>query len=145
MASDEKSRMLITRGVVKTPGKRSAVVAAFAALLAVAFLCSLAASAVHAAPQAAPAAKLVKFSGIVVTANVASIVLRNPNDPRQQMGFSYSPAVHDQMLKIMTAGGYRYGDKVTVQYVPGTTIALKLRGKPSKPKKQQQPQPQQTQ
>ena len=29
-------------------------------------------------------------------------------------------------------GGYQYGDKVKIRYQPGTEIALKIEGKPSK-------------
>jgi hypothetical protein len=126
-----------------------------AAVVAAALLCVLAASAAFAAPQVGPGApvapkssvsdkppvtvKPLKFKGIVVTASAAAIMVRNPTNPRQPMSFSYSPAVRDQMIKILTAGGFHYGDKVTVVYAPGTTVALKLQGKPSKAKKQPPP------
>ena len=48
--------------------------------------------------------------------------------------FSYSPEVRDQMIKILNKGGYQYGDKVVIHYKPGTTTAVKLQGKPSKPR-----------
>lgn len=41
------------------------------------------------------------------------------------------------MIKVLTAGGFQYGDKLTVDYLEGTTVALRLRGKPSKHKKPQ--------
>jgi len=123
------------------------VQAAAAAALACVFL----APSIAAVPQAypGPAAqqstnKILKFKGIVVTANIAAIIVRDPKNQRRQVGFSYSPPVRDKMLKIVNAGGFRYGDKVTVEYSSGTLVALKIHGKPSKPKKQQPP-PQQTQ
>jgi len=36
------------------------------------------------------------------------------------------------MQKVQSAGGYKYGDKVTVWYRVGADVALKVRGKPSK-------------
>ena len=46
--------------------------------------------------------------------------------------FTYSDQIHDAMLKLIDQGGYQYGDKVEIQYQPGTEIALKIKGKPSK-------------
>jgi hypothetical protein len=133
------------------------------AIFAGVIVCAIAASSVFAATQVGPGApkspnapatdkppttgttaKPLKFSGIVVTANVGAIQVRDPKNPAHPMSFSYSPAVRDQMVKILTAGGFQYGDKVTITYATGTTVALKLQGKPSKPKKQQPP-PQTTQ
>jgi hypothetical protein len=38
------------------------------------------------------------------------------------------------MEKILDSGGYQYGDKVEIFYTSGTTVALRIDGKPSKPK-----------
>ncbi len=120
-----------------------------AAIIAAALVCAFVANSVFAAPQAYPGPpaarvsdKILKFRGTVVSANIATIILRNPKNLSQQMGFSFSPAVRDQMVKILNTGGYKYGDKVTVEYASGTTVALKLHGKPSNQKKPPTPQPQ---
>ena len=47
--------------------------------------------------------------------------------------FTYSDKIHDAMLNLFNQGGYQYGDKVEIQYQPGTEVALKIKGKPSKP------------
>jgi hypothetical protein len=47
--------------------------------------------------------------------------------------FTYSGQIHDAMLKLHDQGGYQYGDKVEIQYQPGTEVALSIKGKPSKP------------
>jgi hypothetical protein len=47
--------------------------------------------------------------------------------------FTYSDGIHDAMLNLFNQGGYQYGDKVEIQYQPGTEVALKIKGKPSKP------------
>ena len=36
------------------------------------------------------------------------------------------------MQKLMDQGGYQYGDKVRILYQQGQTVALRVRGKPSK-------------
>jgi hypothetical protein len=81
-----------------------------------------------------PSTKHLKFKGIVISSNISSINLRDQNHPNALQAFSYSPEVRNQMVKIINAGGYQVGDKVTVEYAPGTTVALKLHGNPSKPK-----------
>jgi hypothetical protein len=47
--------------------------------------------------------------------------------------FTYSDQIRDQMQKLLDQGGYQFGDKVVIQYLPGTEVALKITGKPSKP------------
>jgi hypothetical protein len=47
--------------------------------------------------------------------------------------FTYSDQIRDAMLKLLDQGGYQYGDKVEIQYQPGSDVALKIKGKPSKP------------
>ena len=47
--------------------------------------------------------------------------------------FTYSDQIRDAMLKLIDQGGYQYGDKVEIQYQPGTEVALKIKSKPSKP------------
>jgi hypothetical protein len=48
--------------------------------------------------------------------------------------FTYSPAIRDKMQKVFDAGGYQYGDLVVIWYKSGTTVALNIKGKPSKKK-----------
>src|SRR5580658_1274860 len=107
-----------------------------ATVIVAALVCVLAANAALPAPQSsAPPVRIVKYHGTVVTANGSVIILRNPYNPHDEMTFSYSPPVRDLMIKVLAAGGFQYGDKLTVIYANGTTVALKLQGKPSKPKK----------
>ena len=37
------------------------------------------------------------------------------------------------MQQILTDGGYQYDDKVEIESMPGSDIALRIKGKPSKP------------
>jgi len=47
--------------------------------------------------------------------------------------FVYSDPIRGQMQKLFDQGGYQYGDEIEIQYQPGTEVALKIKGKPSKP------------
>ena len=47
--------------------------------------------------------------------------------------FAYSDPIRGNMQKVFDQGGYQYGDKVEIWYQPGTEVALKIKGKPSKP------------
>jgi len=48
--------------------------------------------------------------------------------------FAYSDQIRNGMQYLADHGGFRYGDKVTIWYMRGTEVALKIKGKPSKPR-----------
>jgi hypothetical protein len=76
---------------------------------------------------------LDKFEGFVMNANSAQITVRAKGNDMAIRTFPLSQAASDKMQKIIDKGGYQYGDKVTVYYVPATSQAIKFKGKPSKP------------
>jgi hypothetical protein len=78
--------------------------------------------------------KPLKFDGQVIASNSATITVRSRENAMLTQTFSYSPAVRGQMIKILDKGGYQFGDKVVIHYTPGTAVAVKLQGKPSKPR-----------
>lgn len=78
--------------------------------------------------------KPLKFDGQVIASNSATITVRSKENAMLTQTFTYTPEVRDQMIKILNKGGYQFGDKVTIHYTPGTTTAVKLQGKPSKPR-----------
>jgi hypothetical protein len=80
------------------------------------------------------APKPLKFDGEVISFTSATIMVRSKENPMLTQTFSFSPALREQMLKIVNKGGYQYGDKVVIHYTPGTIVAVKVQGKPSKPK-----------
>jgi hypothetical protein len=77
--------------------------------------------------------ELDKFEGFVMHANNAQITVRAKGNDMAIRTFPLSQAASDKMQKIIDKGGYQYGDKVTVYYVPATSQAIKFKGKPSKP------------
>jgi hypothetical protein len=76
---------------------------------------------------------LDKFEGFVMNANSAQITLRAKGNDMGIRTFPLSEAASAKMQQIIDKGGYQYGDKVTVYYVPATSQAIKFKGKPSKP------------
>lgn len=78
--------------------------------------------------------KRLKFHGEVLNMTSVAITVRNVDNLRQLLTFQYSPEIRDKMQKLLTSGGYQYDDKVTVEYMPGSDVALEIKGKPSKPR-----------
>jgi len=61
-----------------------------------------------------------------------SIVVREEASSRKILTFTYAPGAQKQVQKAISQGGYQHGDKVRIRYRPGETVALGIRGKPSK-------------
>jgi len=119
-----------------TRNKTHALSLAAALVLGGAFL-AVPAPAAGARSDPAPAPqseKIIKTHFVVMQTLLQSLQVRSTVDARELHTFSYSPQIRDQMQKIFNAGGYKYGDKVTVWYRSGTDVALKIKGKPSKKK-----------
>ncbi len=76
---------------------------------------------------------LDKFEGFVMHANNAQITVRAKGNDMAIRTFPLSQEASAKMQKIIDKGGYQYGDKVIVYYVPATEQAIKFKGKPSKP------------
>jgi len=91
----------------------------------------------HAQDAASPAPQsgtVIKAKFEVVAMLAQSLEVRSVSNPREIHTFTYSTEVRPQMLKVQSAGGYRYGDQVVVWYREGADVALKIKGKPSKPR-----------
>jgi hypothetical protein len=82
-------------------------------------------------PQTAKV-QVLKFKGLVISATSIAMTLSSQQNPKMIQTFSYSPQVRQQMADVIQKGGYQHGDKVTVDYAAGTTVALRIHGKPSK-------------
>ncbi|MGA8767093.1 MAG: hypothetical protein WB559_08740 [Candidatus Acidiferrales bacterium] len=69
----------------------------------------------------------------VVHADSNSIIVREQQNGMAIHTFNFSPEMRDQMQTILDQGGFQYGDKISILYMPGQTVALRIHGKPSKP------------
>ncbi len=83
-------------------------------------------------PKPLPAG-IVKFQGYVMNANTAQITVRAQNNDMALQTFALSKGASARMQETIDKGGYQYGDKVTVLYNTSNLVAVKIKGKPSRP------------
>jgi hypothetical protein len=81
----------------------------------------------------APKKKIAKFKGEVLSMTNVQIIVRSRDNERVIRTFTYTPEVREKMQQIIDRGGYQHGDRVEIQHEPGSDVALKITGKPSKP------------
>ncbi|MBI3663506.1 MAG: hypothetical protein HY234_10730 [Acidobacteria bacterium] len=80
-----------------------------------------------------PKKRIEKFKGEVLSMTNVQIIVRSRTDERVIRTFTYTPDVRDKMQQIIDRGGYQHGDKVEIHHEPGSDVAVKITGKPSKP------------
>ena len=80
--------------------------------------------------QSAP--KAVWLKAEVLHADKVSLMVREEANGMNIHTFTYSDLARQQIQAVLDAGGYQYGDKIKVRYMPGKTEALEIRGIPSK-------------
>jgi hypothetical protein len=76
--------------------------------------------------------KKVWLKAEVIHADGTSIMVQDEKNSLMVRTFSFTPELRDRMQKVLDAGGYQYGDKVRILYKQGDTVALDVRGRPSK-------------
>lgn len=74
-----------------------------------------------------------KFEGYIVNANTAQVTVRAKGNDMGVQTFPLNQTVAGKMQKIVDNGGYQYGDKVTVYYDATSRVAVRIKGKPSRP------------
>jgi hypothetical protein len=99
-------------------------------------LCGLAMAGFAPAASAdnSPSEKIVKTEYVVVRMSAQLIQVHSLTNERELHSFTYSPDVRAKLQDIINAGGYHYGDKVTIWHKSGDDVAVKITGKLSKPK-----------
>ncbi len=80
-----------------------------------------------------PKVKKIKLKGFVQNATRVAITVRLPDEAGAMKTFQLSPEAQEEMLKVIERGGFQFGDRVTIEFAAGTDVALKVKGKPSKP------------
>jgi hypothetical protein len=89
-------------------------------------------NAVKPKPKPLPAG-IVKFEGYVMHANSAQITVRATGNDMALETFALDKNASAKMQQTMDRGGYQYGDKVTVFYNAANQVAVKIKGRPSRP------------
>jgi hypothetical protein len=119
--------------------KSSKILASVALLAAMALACTPAGAQMRASASIAvghnsgtTSAKASWLKAEVIHADLHSITVREQSNDLMVHTFTYSQQLQPQIEKVMDAGGYQYGDAVSILWVPGKTVALKIHGKPSK-------------
>jgi hypothetical protein len=69
----------------------------------------------------------------VVAASNSSLIVSDPQSERTIVTFTYSDKARLKMQKIIDNGGYQNGDMVRIHHVEGQTVAMDVKGKPSRP------------
>jgi hypothetical protein len=75
---------------------------------------------------------LAKFEGTVMNANIAQITVKAMGNDMSIQTFPLSEMASAKMQQIIDKGGYRYGDRVKLEYDPQSLRVVKFKGKPSK-------------
>jgi hypothetical protein len=81
----------------------------------------------------APKVKILKFKGEVLSMTSVQIIVRSRENERVIVTFTYTPELREKMQQIIDQGGYQHGDWVEIHHEPGSTVAIKIKGKPSPP------------
>jgi hypothetical protein len=120
--------LLLVAGLVPTAHS-----AAFAGRAAVRGLPAAQNATVSTNPVAHP--KHVNFHGEVINQTATFITVRslNPNHANELRTFTFSQQLQPKMQRILAAGGFQHGDKVVVTSLAGSSIALNVHGRRSKP------------
>jgi uncharacterized lipoprotein len=69
----------------------------------------------------------------VVHADKHTIIVRESDNAMMIHTFTYAEKAQNKMDQILDNGGYQSGDKVRIRWMPGTSEALDIKGRPSKP------------
>ena len=79
-----------------------------------------------------PKVKLDVFKGEVIRMDTISIMVRDPKNSYIVHTFTFSPDVAKKLQPLIDKGGYQSGDRVTIKYAAGSTVAQSITGKASK-------------
>jgi hypothetical protein len=78
-------------------------------------------------------AKPVWLKAEVVHADKHSIIVRERDNAMMIHTFTYSEKAQGKMDQILDSGGYQSGDNVQIRWMPGSSEAMDIKGRPSKP------------
>jgi len=68
----------------------------------------------------------------VIHADAVTLIVREEQNGYAVHTFNFSTDLQPKMQAMLDKGGFQYGDKVSILYMQGQTVALRIHGKPSK-------------
>jgi hypothetical protein len=77
--------------------------------------------------------KAVWLKAEVIHADLNTIIVREVGNEMVIHTFTFSEKAKDKIEQVQDAGGYQSGDHVRILWMPGTSEALNIKGRPSKP------------
>jgi hypothetical protein len=77
-------------------------------------------------------AKAVWLKAEVIHADRRTLIVREVDNSMEIHTFTYSVKAQDKINQVLDEGGYQRGDLVKVLWFPGSSEALKIKGRPSK-------------
>lgn len=72
------------------------------------------------------------YKGRVLSFNMAQIIVQSTSNEKMIWSFQYSAQLREKVAEMLSARPYQYGDRIQVYCTPGTMVAVKFKGKPSK-------------
>jgi hypothetical protein len=78
-------------------------------------------------------AKAVWLKAEVIHSDRRTLIVREEGNGMEVHTFTFSERAKDKMEQVQDEGGYQSGDHVKILWVPGSSEALNIKGRPSKP------------
>jgi len=78
-------------------------------------------------------AKAVWLRAAVIHSDRRALIVREEGNGMEIHTFTFSERAKDKMEQVQDAGGYQTGDHVRILWIPGSSEALNIKGRPSKP------------
>jgi hypothetical protein len=78
-------------------------------------------------------AKAVWLKAEVIHSDRQTLIVREADNAMEIHTFTFSDRAKDKIEQVQDAGGYQSGDRVRILWIPGTSKALNIKGRPSKP------------
>jgi hypothetical protein len=78
-------------------------------------------------------AKAVWLRAEVIHSDRHTLIVREVGNGMEIHTFTFSARAKDKMEEVQDEGGYQTGDHVRVLWIPGSSEALNIKGRPSKP------------
>jgi hypothetical protein len=78
-------------------------------------------------------AKAVWLRAEVIHSDRRTLIVREADNAMAIHTFTFSERAKDKIEQVQDEGGYQSGDHVKVLWIPGSSEALNIKGRPSKP------------